>query len=263
VWGQKRLLIGSKAIECLYNDYRDTSKSDLDYAVLDEEGKKRLIAISRSPNLEVHIIPPLFNEEVGTIPHSHILLTLKVSHIYWSKKHFDKTIYDIEYLRSKGAIVNENLYKDLYRHWEKEFGKKTISLDKTNTEFFNDKLQRTMDHDDLHRMMAYGPTPVYEGLKKDNSKALIDKELFFALPKAQQLACCREEIIVIALEKWIIPSGGTENHISAWKNSYKHLVTTITKGWFARYLVDNSKDLRKPDYNYKKAFYDKIENKGF
>ncbi|CAG8783912.1 6593_t:CDS:2, partial [Rhizophagus irregularis] len=62
-----------------------------------------------------------------------------------------------------------------------------------NEEFFdhNNKfsVQGRIPHDDIHELVKYGEHPIYESLKIDKSKALIEKSLFEKIDYQTKLNC--------------------------------------------------------------------------
>ncbi|WP_230677601.1 hypothetical protein, partial [Streptococcus pneumoniae] len=64
------------------------------------------------------------------------LLTLKLSHSGWDIN-WVKTVKDISFLKSWGAVVNEELYGKLVQYWETVHKDKTrINFNKPVREFF-------------------------------------------------------------------------------------------------------------------------------
>lgn len=191
-----------------------------------------------------------------------LLLTIKMSHAAWSDVHFDKTVYDIGFLQARHAQVDEGVYRQLYAHWETLFGKKPAYLSKDNDAFFDDGVERTYIHDDLHRAIAFTYSyPLFERLKPDLSKAACSKSLFFALSRSDQIKCIQEEAFVVALERFLIPCDFAMSSYSAYRKALKLLATRMTKGWFARAILDYWLDLvPKPSHDFVSLFKSNINN---
>ena len=185
----------------------------------------------------------------------NLLLTIKMSHAPWSDVWFDKTTFDIGFMQSRGAVVDEPVYSRLYTHWETQFGKKRAYLAKDNDSFFDDGVKRIYVHDDLHRAIAFYDSPLFERLKPDLSKAACSKTLFFALSREDQVRCIQEEAFVVALERFLIPCDFTMSAYAAYRQALKLLATKMTKGWFSREIFNRWLDLSpKPAHDFVKRF---------
>jgi len=83
------------------------------------------------------------------------LLTLKMSHIFWEDAAFDKTMWDIQFLLSKGVEYDPELYDELYAFWPTQRGeikKSDLTLDKK--EFFKNAINYDEhEHDFLHTLI--------------------------------------------------------------------------------------------------------------
>ncbi|RGB38148.1 hypothetical protein C1646_665643 [Rhizophagus diaphanus] len=99
-------------------------------------------------------------------------------------------------------------------------------------------VQKRVPHDDLHELVKYGDHPIYQGLKDDQSKAWIKKSLFEKLDYQTKLNCVKEEAMVIALERYLIPMI-SENQETSYNLALIRICTTLTKGWFRQFAIDN------------------------
>ena len=249
------ILIGSRALKQHYPDLRREPK-DWDWVVADFDVPK-----TKRRGFEYHASPGfawlLANEKDVASPDA--LYTIKMSHCFWNI-FWEKTMSDIVFLRSHGAKIIQPLFDDLYAAWTVKHGDKKAYLKVDNEKFFTSAVKRTYVHDDLHRMVAYKDRPMFEYVKKDMNKAFIDKDLFNILPHDDKLILCREEIYVTALERFLIPSEFRYNSIAAYRGACRLLVTSMTKGWFPRFIVDNWEVLGMPeDKSYKKAYREKLK----
>ena len=172
--------------------------------------------------------------------------TIKCSHLGWDI-FWNKHKRDVLYLKKIGANLIEPLYIALVEHWKKEHGNKDfLSLYKDKTEFFNDFVEYRYDHDYLHELAAYPNKPVYTRCLKDGAEVAIDKEKFDKLPFTDQIKMFREEIVVIAAERWVIP------HNIRWDKAYfysiRKTVTALTKNWATDFLIRNLEHFEKAKY---------------
>ena len=242
----KKVLIGSKALATYFSDYR--MPKDADYIIdgvfqhsVGESGERvEYYDCNRNRGLRV-----LF-ERTNEIPTVDELYTLKLSHCFWPV-HWEKTMGDLAFMQSHGAKIDENLFGLLYTDWEKIHGKKRAYLKKENEKFFSDCVKREYIHDDIHRAIAYNDRPMFECVKSDLNSAFVSKSMFLGLPFEDKLKLCREEIYVVALERFLIPSDFRHSKMYAYKKACEKLLTSMTKGWFPKFIAENWLSLRKPD----------------
>lgn len=189
------------------------------------------------------------------------IYTIKLSHaaydIFWQK-----TKNDILWLKEKGCKLIIELYTVLLEHWKGEHGDKDfLSLNKTKEDFFTDNVTYVYDHDYLHKLVAYPDRPIYERVLKDNHQVLVDKSKFEELPFETRVRMFREEITVIAAERWLINPhwSGKISWRKAYGLSLQKTVTALTKGWATEFILMNLEHFVKPDYNYFKYLMKTIE----
>lgn len=173
--------------------------------------------------------------------------TIKCSHLAWDI-HWQKTKLDILWLKAKGCKLLPELYELLKKHWVKEKGDKDfLSLDKTKEEFFDDYVPHRYDHDYLHTLVSFPNEPAYIGCLK--GEVLIDKKLFDKLSFSNQIKMFREEITVIACERYLIPSN-KYSWFDAYKLALKKTIISLTKNWANTFIITNLEHFCLPDYSY-------------
>lgn len=229
-------LIGSRAAKHWFHDYY---REPFDWDYLTEPGEKikgdchvaeeGLLAFLNYP-----IAPP------------ELLYTLKVSHSFWGIHH-EKTMRDIMFFQSKGIKLDEDLFKSLYKYWTKIHGKKKAKLNVKNEEFFTKSVNRKYEHDSLHEAIKYYDEPMYKKLKKDMSMALLDRSMFEALSFEDKCKLAREESYVTALERFLIPKEFEIEPVVAYRRAQKLLITSMSKSWFPKFIVENYISLHRPD----------------
>lgn len=177
------------------------------------------------------------------------LLTIKLSHlpydIFWHKHLNDYLVF-----KTHGATVNNGLYEFLQEYWREVHGNKTnLTLYKTKDVFFDDFVKKEYDHDYLHELVAFPHKPVYSVCLKDGQDVMIDKGKFFSLSFEQQVKMFREEINVIACERWLIPTRDTDKITfrEAYSTSLHKTVTALTKGWASRFMCENIEKFIRPN----------------
>lgn len=245
------LIIGSVAAKNWFPDFRNATK-DIDI----------LCSVPHREYQSWICIPPKYNhlkfeyqthssaeyilgrKEHGLFMIPDELYTIKVSHAHWDIK-FDKTLQDISFFKSKGCILDLDLYKHLVKTWEGIHGDKSkVNLNKTVDEFFSDNVNRIYPHEYLHQEVKFYDKPMHEDIKQDNSEVLCSEIKFWRLPNQQRIDCCLEEIIVTAIERGHLSRVSTDGMIrSAIIKAHKKLCTSMTKGWYARYLIMNCKEI--------------------
>lgn len=180
------------------------------------------------------------------------LYTIKVSHlpydIFWSKHASDALVF-----KKHGATINQPLYELLKEHWKKEHGNKDfLKLNRTSDDFFNDAVIKEYSHDWLHELVAYPNRPVYESVLKEGHTVFTDTKKFLALPLEMRVKMLREEITVIALERWLIPIRKHRPEkimplSKAWSMSLRKTTTALTKGVYSATICENLEHFIKPN----------------
>lgn len=242
------LIIGSCA--AYYHGLTDSFPKDIDTFYKESNFKSNI------KGEDGHIIPDKIydllesNSTEGFISPND-LYTLKCSHLQWDIK-WDKTKRDILFYKAQGCRLNENLYNMLVSHWKDVHGDKSfLSLSKDRNEFFQDNVKYIYDHDYLHEVCAEGlglTEPTYKKCLKDGEDVLIDNSKFDKLSFEDQVSMFRQEIAVIAFERWIV--FGKIGWFKAHMISVKKTITNLTKNSSSDFLVKNLEMFVKPDYTY-------------
>lgn len=180
------------------------------------------------------------------------LYTIKVSHAQWDLKNntWNKHVYDIVQLKRAGAVLDLELHKLLYAVWEETHGKKVMDLNQDKSEFFDDAVRRTYDHDSLHDSVAYGDLPIYTEVLKDGAEVDIDMRKMKALPLSRFVDLIKEEIFVTALERIVVPRKYRVSPKAAYWWALRRTATSLTKGWTARTILDNAELFLEPGSDY-------------
>lgn len=244
----KKVLIGSKAIKHYFPDFRDCKDTDflVDGDIINHDDIE-YFDCNRGTGLS------LFFDSCDEIPTINELYTLKLSHSFWNIN-WEKTVCDLRFLQQKNATVDEELFQLLYQDWVKIHGPKKAYLSKNNEDFFKDGVDRAIPHDTIHQAIAYYDEPMFKKLKKNPDSAMISKEMFFKLDHEHRIKTCREEIYATAIERFLLKD--CKSSLVAYRNSIKLLVTSMTKGWFPRFIMENINELWLLDggYNYFEKF---------
>ena len=239
------VVVGSSAIKCWLGDkFREPNDVDIwqDYPVTGTKFDR-----VEMPREILSLFP-----SGGAIASLDELYTIKCSHLGWDIL-WEKHKKDVLLLKHHGAKLIPKLYLALVEHWKKEHGNKDfLSLYKTKPEFFTDGVEYVCDHDYLHELVAHPNLPVYTKCLKDKEDVAIDYDKFMQLPFSERVRMFREEISVIACERWLIPDkyrGKVKWH-EAYRYALRKTITSLTKNWATEFLVLNLEEFVKPDFSY-------------
>ena len=175
---------------------------------------------------------------------ANALYTLKVSHAEWPVK-WDKTMSDIAFLRSKGCVLDVPLYEKLKPIWREIHGKKKVNMNQTVDVFFaRDAVRRDYDHEELHRLVAFYDAPLHERLHPTPDSVWCSRDKWDALGLEDQLKCACEEVMAVAIERARLTSDSPNSaRCIAMSNSIKQLITSMTTGYFALFLIEHRIDI--------------------
>jgi hypothetical protein len=238
------ILIGSRALH--FWDSSFPLKEDSDWDVISGPPVDR-------PGFEWHHEDFLNNKDVATNYGSGFYITLgdlklevctleglaaiKRSHL-WRDWFFDKHI--TQYHKHLRPYFKESqFYFDRIALTKEAFRQGNPSLKRTNKEFFDDPVKKVYDHDWLHELVAYEDAPMYTRLKRDDSLAWCEKDLWGQLDDTRKLRCVAEETYVIAIERFMVPNQWEFSPKQAYHTALKKVCTTLTSGWFRDYALDN------------------------
>lgn len=244
---KKEMLVGSKAANVV-GLLKRNRPSDLDIW---------LSANEKVPNIkaEISIMPDdimeAFSEKSKKQKYATLddLMTIKLSHLQYDIKWL-KHLNDYLVLKHSDCCLNEELYYLLVLHWKKVFqNKRFLSLYKTKDAFFDDFVPKKYDHDWLHSLVAYPNQPIYISCLQDGQEVAIDPVKFDKLGFDDKVKMFREEINVIAMERWVIPSKGKISYHQAYHRSLHKTVTALTKGWACEFILKNIEDFLYPNKN--------------
>lgn len=247
----QNVLVGSQALSILTcREFRVKETSDWD-----------VISESPIPGTEWHDPDILFNRELaekystdhtvdlnGRILHVMSLTGLAImkrSHL-WRTVGFDKHIIHYQKWLAPRVTFNDSdldLIKRRSAAHRDMFGDPRPSLNMRVDEFFNDAVVKKYDHDRIHELVAFGDRPLYESLQRDASKAWCERDLWDQLSHDLKLKCVAEETMVIAIERFMIPSGWKHSAKSAYNKALTKVCTNLTSGWFRDFAIDNHREL--------------------
>lgn len=239
------LIIGSTALKLWYPDFKREPK-DVDFVVRNSSHYKNNKGFEFLEN-------PVFLDWVmideGYIK-PHDLLTLKISHMFWDFN-WDKHMWDIQFLFSKGHMYHKAMLYELIKYWEETKPKiRRSNLNMSREDFFDNAVNDDeFKHDYLHTLVA--EVPAYTKLLKEGAEVELDEDKWNRLSIQEKKDVVFEETAVMAYERY--------------KNSYykigynKQLKDNIIKHfpkYIAIFAIENYIELLEPKFNFQK----KIQN---
>lgn len=226
------IIIGSTSLDI--NDIlSDVVPDDLDLLVRPAEDYTWLYDLFPGQKLDLLKCP--FFDEVLSLNDFECVLSLDNlysllhSHLFWKNKNgkYRKYMESYAYLQSIGRTLNRPLVNIFYEFWcNTKSPKDHIVLDKPAEDFFNDNVKRKFHHDKIHKDIAYNNEPAYMKILKPGSEVMCDETLFNDLSTFDKDLCIVEEVLVTSKERAI-----------GFKAGYVHLITSLTRGWFADYAL--------------------------
>lgn len=175
----------------------------------------------------------------------NFLFTLKVSHAAWDIK-WEKTMFHIYLMEKAGAELDPILLKELRTHWQKVHSKKRVAMNKMNEEFFADAVNRKIDHDKLHEIVAAPDRPANEKMREDLNSPLFSSKKWNESNFQDKMNCAIEETTVVALERYTDFDIAKKSHLlQAVFKAFKNLVTSMTYGDFNVFLILNAQEIQR------------------
>ena len=228
-------LFGSKLIKKYFPDFREPN--DTDWVTNDKSELK-----TSTKEEEYYYIPNSPDREMTPDE----IYTLKVSHAIYDI-HWKKTMSDIRFLQLKGCKIIPEMLKELREYWVEVHGEQhRTDFEVKPGAFFEDRVKRKLNHDDLHKML--NPSPTY--LKMIINDVNPDMDKFSRLSDDDKMELLFEEAFVIAIERF-------SNNLDrlAYNKSQQSLVTRLHPVWLADFVIENwSKWYWNPSNS---KFYDK------
>lgn len=239
-----KVLVGSDAARFWIPDFR--LSKDIDWWSTEPfEGESFDISVMTAEILSVMEHRSVF----GGVASLNDLLTIKLSHLPYDI-HWKKHLNDYLVFKKYGAKINQELYVALQQHWEEVHGNKPhLSLYRTKDSFFDGYVPKQHEHDYLHELVAYPNKPTYTQCLQDGQEIMIDWNKFLAMSFEQQVKMFREEINVIATERWLLPTrdSGKITFREAYSKSLHKTVTALTKGRASRFMCENIEEFIRPN----------------
>jgi hypothetical protein len=242
------ILIGSSAIKHLFPDFNREPK-DIDYIVNIDSKLKSENGIEYLQN---PIIYNKYKPFTNTVISKDDLVTLKASHLFWNIN-WQKHMFDLQFLLNKGCKIDSILFNNLYDYWQTFHGKnKRSDLKMTKEDFFTNKINYdTAQHDDLH--LIINPTPIYSTILEDGKEVELSEEKYNQLTHEQKIELIREEVMVMAYERF-----KDLDYKIAYSRMLKKFIISHAPKFTMIFILENYIELHKPKFNYIKKIEDGI-----
>lgn len=234
------MIIGSTAMRYWYPDFKREPK-DLDKAVRNRASE----GVEEGGKIEKLWNPVLFQYYPD---HKYLspkgLLTLKMSHLFWDIN-WDKHMFDIQFLLKKGIKHNQQLFNDLYEFWNNHVHNenKRSDLAMNAQEFFDNAITCPIPHDDLHLLIKNPPT--FTKVLKDGAEVAVDENKFNALSFEEKMDLVREEVYVMAYERF-----GNLKYKIAYRKMLRKFIMSHAPMWEAIFIIYNYIELHTPVFNF-------------
>lgn len=235
------LIIGSVAAKHWFPDFRQPSDIDILTPVTITGGHSGVCIVETSWHEVAQELIDLSKDK--TFLDADLLFTLKASHAEWNIK-WEKTMADIAFFKRHECKLNYRMYHKLQGVWKQIHRPKRVNMARKMDEFFKDAVEREHDHERLHELVAFYDRPLHERLRTDHTTAWCSEELFLELSYDDQCKVALEEMLATAIERsGLKPGQKTSEYLIAVHRAHFQLVTSMTTGWFARFLILNRVEL--------------------
>jgi hypothetical protein len=253
-------------LETLFNTVHRNDKSEFKTFLFTQDKRQiELLIIDHLPGFQY------LDNEIGSslrYANATTLLDIKRSHIF-RPRNFEKHIADYHWLRN--YLIDSGFEPVFHTYLDKDQetingGKlRTPSLMKSKDDFFDDKVVKVFEHDDIHKVMAHKEQPMYTFMQKEGTDVFCSKSLWDKFSHEDKIMTVLEEAYVIALERKVIPhiflgeKHWTDEESFKW--ALMRICTTLCKGWFRQFAVDNYFEiLNKHNLDYSNIFLSAYEN---
>lgn len=242
----KNLLIGSRAIKFNNSEFKLKDTADYDVISVDPiEGTEHHKAdFLNNYDFERYALSDyiMYNGEKLYPLNGTGLSIIKRSHL-WRDLSFNKHItmyhkYLADHFKNL-SISDLKIYNDRLELTKKEFPQGYPKLNKSVKDFFDDAVVKKYDHDLIHKLVAFDEEPLYTYMQRDPGLAWCNKDMWDMFTIEQKNKCVAEETMVIAIERFLVPSEWKHYTKLAYFKAIEKVCTTLTSGWFRDHAIDN------------------------
>jgi hypothetical protein len=245
----RKLIIGSTAMRHHFPDFNREPK-DVDYAVEDAK------YFTSSREVEYLENPVLFKyvKDNQEYIDPNMLLSLKMSHLFFDIN-WAKHMWDVRFLLNKGCIYDIALIEELYNFW-KDFHPRhrRSNLEVSKDEFFTNAINYdNNEHDILHTYI--NPVPMYTKILADGKDVEISEDKFNLLTLEEQLDVVREEVYVMAYERY-----KNYHFMIANAKMLKKFIMQHAPMWMFPFVVKNYVSLNRANINFINLIEKQLQN---
>ena len=126
-------------------------------------------------------------------------------------------------------------------------------LEMTADQFFNNAMKNSGLHDTIHTFL--NPIPTYTMVLKDGAEVEVDKDKFDALGLEDKWALVREEVEVMAWERY-----RKDDFRIAYSKMLKKFILNHAPLWEAVFIIENFVTLHRPNRNYYQLIEEGLQN---
>lgn len=239
------MIIGSTAIKHHFPLFSRTP-NDLDIIVEDAS------VYDRKKGVEYLENPILLKYESGKYISPDLLLSLKISHMFWDFN-WDKHMFDIQFLLKKGCKYDISIIKELVEYWK--ILKPTLrrsELAMTKADFFTNAVNDNVDeHDYLHTLIT--DTPAYTKILKDGCEVELDERKWDRLSFDEKCDVIYEETYVMAYERY-----KEINYSVAYGKQLKDNIIKHFPFYIAIFAMENYIRVMRPKIRYRDIINNKL-----
>lgn len=213
---------------------------DIDYAV---EDAKYFTSSREVEYLENPILFKYVKDNQEYID-PNMLLSLKMSHLFFDIN-WAKHMWDVQFLLNKGCTYDIALIVELYNFW-KDFHPRhrRSNLEVSKDEFFTNAINYdNNEHDILHTYI--NPVPTYTKILADGKDVEISEDKFNLLTLEEQLDVVREEVYVMAYERY-----KNYHFMIANAKMLKKFIMQHAPMWMFPFVVKNYVSLNRANINF-------------
>lgn len=243
------MIIGSTAMKHHFNDFKRIP-NDLDIVV--EDSSK----FEKNKGIEYLENPILLKYENSEFISPNLLLSLKISHMFWDFN-WDKHMLDIQFLLKKDCVYDLKIVKELVEYWKVIKPKiRRSELAKSKSDFFNNAINiDSNEHDYLHTLISN--IPAYTKVLKDDCEVELDENKWNNLSFEEKCDVIYEETYVMAYERY-----KETNYSVAYGKQLKDNIIKHFPIYISLFAIENYIKIIRPSIKYREVINNKL-NKNY
>jgi hypothetical protein len=165
-------------------------------------------------------------------------------------------MFDIQFLLDQGVCYNHKFFLSLYEFWQEYHKDRKLQRSNLNIsadEFFTNAINYdVIEHDLLHELI--NPNPLYKTILEDGEEVLASQYKYESLDKETRLELIREEVYVMAYERY-----KSKMYLVAFNKMLDKFIRLHAPMWMAIFAIQNYKKLIKAKFDFISHLDKKIE----